>query len=307
MDRSANDRQRQGSPSEEECLRDAARMGFSGGVYFGGTLAQFAAVRAADGRERLSRLVHTIESEVIPRLVQAHRPSATDGAGAGAGPEAVPDLRAFARLCFGPDEAPMLRVVRDWRAAGCPVERVFAELVGPAARELGLLWEEDACDFTDVTVGVGRLQQLLRELSPAYGAEVEPPVDGRRILLLPAPGEQHTLGLSMVSEFFRHAGWDVVGGIVSSGLDPVETVQAEWFDVLGLSAGHHARVQWLRDCIDSVRRASRNQAIGVLVGGPLFASTETSALSVGADAVITDGLAAPPAAEALLSTRGDRL
>lgn len=89
------------------------------------------------------------------RRAIALRPSAADGAGAGL--EAVPDLRAFARLCFGPDEAPMLKVVRDWRAAGCPVERVLAELVGPAARELGVLWEEDACDVTDVTVGVGRL------------------------------------------------------------------------------------------------------------------------------------------------------
>ncbi len=306
MDRSANERQRKGSPSAEECLRDAARMGFPRSV-LAGTPAQQAADRAADGRGRLSRLVQTIESEVIPRLVQAHRPSAADGADLRAGPDAAPDLRTFARLCFGPDEAPMLKVVRDWRAAGCPVERVFKDLIGPAARELGALWEEDACDFTDVTVGVGRLQQLLRELSPAYGSEVEPPADGRRILLLPAPGEQHTLGLSMVSEFFRHAGWDVVGGIVASGLDPVETVQGEWFDVLGLSAGHHARVQWLCDCIAGVRRASRNRAIGVIVGGPLFASAEISGLSVGADAVITDGLAAPPAAEALLSTRGERL
>ena len=32
-----------------------------------------------------------------------------------------------------------------------------------SARVLGELWEDDRCDFTDVTVGVGRLQQLLRE------------------------------------------------------------------------------------------------------------------------------------------------
>lgn len=303
MDRSANDRQRQGSPSEEECLRDAARLGLPAALRAEG--GPVPALSGRDGRDRLSRLVQTIESEVIPRLVQAHRPAA-DGH-PDPGPAAAPDLRAFARLCFGADDGPMLKVVREWRGAGCPVERVFTDLIGPAARELGVMWDEDACDFTDVTVGVGRLQQLLRELSPVYGAEVEPPADGRRILLLPAPGEQHTLGLSMVSEFFRHAGWDVVGGIVASGLDPVQTVQGEWFDVLGLSAGHHARVQWLRDCITEVRRASRNRAIGVLVGGPLFVVTDASALSVGADAVITDGLAAPAAAEGLLSSRAERL
>lgn len=301
MDRSANERQRQGVPSEEDCLRDAARQGQPAGY----GVDAVAAAQAAGGRERLSRLVQTLESEVIPRLVQAHRAPA-DG-GTVARPDETPDLRTFARLCFGPDEVPMLDVVRQWRAAGCPVERVFTELIGPTARELGVMWEQDACDFTDVTVGVGRLQQLLRELSPAYGAEVQPPADGRRLLLLPAPGEQHTLGLSMVGEFFRHAGWEVVGGAVASGVDPVGMVQAEWFDVLGLSAGHLARVDWLRQCIADVRVASRNPGIGVLVGGPLFVDHPGGADGVGADAMVTDGLLAPAAAEALLASRRGRL
>jgi MerR family transcriptional regulator, light-induced transcriptional regulator len=100
---------------------------------------------------------------------------------------------------------------------------------------------------------------------------------------------------------------DVVGGIVASGLDPVEMVQLEWFDVLGLSAGHLARADWLRQCIAAVREGSRNRGIGVLVGGPLFVDQPVGADSVGADAVITDGLAAPAAADALLASRLDRL
>ena len=60
---------------------------------------------------------------------------------------------------------------------------------------------------------------------------------GRRVLLLPGPGEQHTFGLSMVAEFFRRSGWEVVGGTGPESLDPVRAVRDEWFDVVGISVG----------------------------------------------------------------------
>lgn len=299
MDRSAKERLQPGeTPEERACREEAERLGLPLDA------AAHHAPEATPAQRRMARLVQTLESDIIPRLVKAHRPAAevtADGAAA------WPEIGPFARLCHAPDEGPMHAVVHGLRQAGVPVERIYLELLGPAARELGRLWEEDLCDFTDVTVGVGRLQQLLRELSPAFGAEVEHPADGRRILLLPAPGEQHTLGASMVAEFFRRAGWDVVGGVGGSGLEPVQAVQREWFDILGLSAGHHARVDWLRDCIANVRQVSRNRGIGVLVGGPLFAVAPEYGGGVGADAVVTEGQRGPEVAEGLLASRTQRL
>ncbi|MBT9489073.1 MAG: cobalamin-dependent protein [Rubrivivax sp.] len=256
-------------------------------------------------QRRVARLVQTLETDIIPRLVKAHRPAAeTPGA---AVPVSWPALEALARMCYAANEGPLHGAVLALRQAGVPVERIYVELLAPAARELGRLWEEDHCDFTDVTVGVGRLQQLLRELSPAFGAELERPADGRRILLLPAPGEQHTLGASMAAEFFRRAGWDVVGGVGGLGLDPVEAVQAEWFDILGLSAGNLARVDWLRDCIAHARRVSRNHGLGVLVGGPLFVTQPDVGATLGCDFVVTEGQRGPEFAEALLASRSQRL
>jgi methanogenic corrinoid protein MtbC1 len=300
MDRSANERfQPERAEDEADCQEQLARLGLSG-VPQPATPGE-----PTQAQRRIARLVHTLESDIIPRLVKAHRP-ATPGLPE---PAAVvwPALDDFARMCHAPDETPMHAVVLGLRAAGVPVERLYLELLGPAARELGRLWEDDRCDFTDVTVGVGRLQQLLRELSPAFGAEVDHPADGRRILLLPAPGEQHTLGASMVAEFFRRAGWDVVGGVGGSGLDPVKAVQSEWFDILGLSAGHHVRIDWMRDCISSVRQVSRNRGIGVIVGGPLFITDPACGDVVGCDAVVTEGQRGPEFAEALLGSRALRL
>lgn len=256
-------------------------------------------------QRRVARLVQTLESDIIPRLVQAHRPPADSLAAST--PVHWPALEPLARMCFSADEGPLHATVLGLRQAGVPVERIYLELLAPAARELGRLWELDLCDFTDVTVGVGRLQQLLRELSQAFGSEQDQPADGRRILLLPAPGEQHTLGASMAAEFFRRAGWDVVGGVGGMVLDPVEMVQAEWFDILGLSAGNLARVDWLRDCITHARRVSRNHGLGVLVGGPLFVTQPDIGATLGCDFVVTDGQRGPEFAEALLASRSRRL
>jgi MerR family transcriptional regulator, light-induced transcriptional regulator len=303
MDRSDKERLQPGeTPEEARCREEAQRLGLP--LDAGQHPGSHTGPEATPAQRRMARLVQTLESDIIPRLVKAHRPPADVPASPVL---AWPELPAFALQCYAADEAPMFAAVHGLRNAGVPVERLYLDLLAPAARELGRMWEEDRCDFTDVTVGAGRLQQLLRELSPAFGAEVEHPADGRRILLLPAPGEQHTLGASMAAEFFRRAGWDVVGAVGGSSLDPVQMVQQEWFDILGLSAGHHARVDWLRECIVSVRQVSRNRGIGVLVGGPLFAVAPEYGHGVGADAAVTEGQRGPEVAEGLLASRVQRL
>jgi MerR family transcriptional regulator, light-induced transcriptional regulator len=136
---------------------------------------------------------------------------------------------------------------------------------------------------------------------------VDHPADGRRILLLPAPGEQHTLGLAMVAEFFRRAGWSVVGDEAARTSDPAALVRGEWFDVVGISAGSDARLDWLKAGIGAVRNASRNRAVRVIVGGPPFTANPAMAQEVGADGTAVDGQQAPKIAEQLLQMRLRRL
>jgi MerR family transcriptional regulator, light-induced transcriptional regulator len=50
-----------------------------------------------------------------------------------------------------------------------------------------------------------------------------------------------------------------------------------------------------------IRRASRNQAVGILVGGPIFVDRPEMVALVGADATAADGLQAPIQAENLLA------
>jgi len=240
--------------------------------------------------------------------VRAHRPAA--GEALAVAPPAKPlplDVPQFVKLVLAVDDAGWKAHLDHLLARGVAVDDIYLQLLSPAAAELGRMWEDDLCSFTDVTVGLGRLQRIMRTLSPAFGREVEFPADGRRVLLLPAPGEQHTFGLSIVAEFFRRAGWEVVGDNEARASDPSALVRSEWFDVIGVSVGHDARLDWLRSGIAAVRNASRNRAIGVLVGGPTFVGRHDRAIEVGADGTADDGRQAPIVAEKLLGERLQRL
>jgi methylmalonyl-CoA mutase cobalamin-binding domain/chain len=162
------------------------------------------------------------------------------------------------------------------------------------------MWSEDECDFTAVTIGLWRLQQVLRHYAGAFVEEGEPREYGRRALLVPLPGEQHTFGIAMVAEFFRRAGWDVWSGPFATLEDLVEVVRSEWYAVIGISGSCETRIEMIAAAIRAVRRASRNRAIGVMVGGPLFNDHPERVALVGADATATDGRHAAEQAESLL-------
>jgi methanogenic corrinoid protein MtbC1 len=267
---------------------------------------------AADGSDlserSLDRLVHAIEDEIIPRLVLARR-------GLPAGPsgelerQEIPgsdEVREFVRLVLSHDVGVAAAYIDALRARGVALETVYLDLLAPTARLLGDLWSNDLCDFTEVTVGVWRLHQLVRELSPEFRADLRAGEDGRRALLVAIPGEQHTFGLVLLAEFFRRSGWDVWSGPVASGDELRDLVRSERFAVVGLSVGGSGHVQGLAAEIQSVRRASRNRAVGVMVGGPLFIDHPELVGLVGADATAVDGRQATQQAEGLMALAARR-
>lgn len=246
-------------------------------------------------KARVSRLAHTLETEVIPRLVQFHRDQPFD-------PARLPqdhEVEGLTDALIEDSDARIETLVRTLVLRGVAVADLYTELLAPAARRLGVLWERDQVDFATVTVGLGRLQRLMRQLSPAFGVEVEHPAHGRRIVLTQPDSDQHIFGLAMVAEFFRREGWDVLGGVSGVGIDAAAWVRRDWFDAVGFSIGSELSLGWLRDTVAKVRSESRNPALVVLVGGPIFTLHPELTADVGADAT-TDGRSAPRIAEALV-------
>lgn len=256
-----------------------------------------------ESERKLAQLVRTIEGEIIPRLMLAWRAppermvaSPTESTMTGS-----KSVVEFTGLILADDFPTSMAYVQTLRAKGVTLEMICLDLLAPTARRLGDLWNDDLCDFTQVTLGLCRLHRVLRELDPGLHNELESRSDTRRALLVPVPGEQHSFGLLMVTEFFRCAGWDVSGDCLASDHALVDRVHDDWFAVAGFSLSCERHIDILASSIRTVRRASCNRAIGILVGGQLFNEHPELVARVGADATAVDGRQAAMQAENLLA------
>jgi methanogenic corrinoid protein MtbC1 len=272
---------------------------------------QSARTRSArqDDQQRRAILTRTVELDVIPRLLSAH-PRLLSAHPTPIVPTPTPPVLLVTAvhvadlvgLVLSRAEPEAVAFVEGMHDQGAAAESIYLDLLAPAARRLGEMWEDDTCDFTEVTIGLWRLQNAMRELSPSFLRSSDIRTNGPRVLLVPLPGEAHTFGLSMVYEFFRRAGWNAWSGPVASSADLRSLVRHEWVEVIGFSLACDEKLDVVRTEIRSVRRASMNPGLGVLVGGPGFTANPLLSAEVGADGTATDGRQAVLQAQALVDS-----
>jgi hypothetical protein len=209
------------------------------------------------------------------------------------GPAGLPsETRAaeLADLLVATDPSAAREMIREIHAAGGAMGTLSATLLEPAARRLGDLWSEDFCSEFDVTLGLCRLQAAVRLLAPAAAAlpscETLPVV-----LVAPEPGELHRLGATLDSTILSDAGWAPQTEFPSSDNALDDILSARWIDVLDLSLSTAFRreqsLPQLTRTIADARRASRNPALVVVVGGRVFVEEKGAGASVGADRALT--------------------
>ncbi|MET7247897.1 cobalamin B12-binding domain-containing protein [Methylobacterium sp. EM32] len=247
-------------------------------------------------------LAQVVEAEIIPRLMLAHRSERTPR-GLPARLSGTDDIGRLGALLLLPEDRDVLAEIRGLIADGMALEEVLTGLLAPTARHIGRLWEEDVCDFVQVTTAMARLRRLVHDLETLC---LDPqPVDpaSRRVLLVPAPGETHTFGLTLAAHFFAEAGWEVTTSFDAHLADALERLRAEWFDVIGLSLSCDVCLDRLVAAVPVLRRASRNRDLQVIVGGPAFHGRPDRIRLAGADAAVDDARDAPGIVQSLLDLR----
>jgi methanogenic corrinoid protein MtbC1 len=248
-------------------------------------------------------LMEILESQIIPNLLKANESASpffsTDRIRTNLPTEE--EIARFAQLCIESDADAPDTFVQSLIAEGLDSEAIFLHLLAPAARHLGYLWEDDICDFTQVTIGLVRMQQMTLRLGSEFQQKRKLSMDGMRALFAPVPGSQHTFGVLMVSEFFRREGWQVWMELGSSESVLLAAVEKDWFDVIGLSVGIEAHVESLTDTIRHIRLSSANRNAKILIGGPLLALSPDLYKEVGADGAASDAATAVELAQTLFS------
>ncbi len=252
---------------------------------------------AADSIESITTV---IESEIIPRLLMAHnsggpdsdisRPGLIDGA----------DINRFALLPLRLEAAGLLEEVDALIERGASVEAICIELLAPAARRLGEMWDRDECDFIDVTMGLWRLQEVMREISARSPATLFPYPEQRSALFSPMPGDVHNFGTLMIEEVFARAGWQSEALVKSERRELLDRVAHTPFDVVGLTLTRDCPSAALANLINAIRGVSANPHIAVIVGGRVVNENPSIVGESGADGTGHDALSALELAEQLV-------
>lgn len=244
-----------------------------------------------------------IEGEIIPRLLMAHAVRSSDELHDGKNRIAPTKADDFALLPLRLEASSLIAEVDAFLAEGVSVDAIFVDLLAPAARKLGEMWDADECDFIDVTMGLWRLQEVMREISTRAPANrFQPESTAPRALFSPMPGDSHNFGALMIDEIFARAGWHST--VVAKPLrkELLDTLSREPFDLVGLTVSRDCPSSALENLIKAMRSVSANPHLSILIGGQMINQNPAIVAEVGADGTGADARAALEVAQRLVQS-----
>lgn len=198
------------------------------------------------------------------------------------------EIASFASLCMVSDPTLATSYARQLLKNGLSITKIFDGLIAPAARHLGFLWDEDLCDFNQVTIGLSRMHHIVINFSQGSAVTSRRTPRQPTALFSSMPGSQHTLGALMASELFRGEGWNVSMKVGVTNAQLLAEVKKKSFDVIGLSISQEDDIEALRLLIRSARSRSKNPFLKILIGGPIVELICDLDRIVGADAAASD-------------------
>ena len=249
-------------------------------------------------------LARAIERQMIPRLMLAHSNREPPGRTEALDPIAPDFADSFAENLLEWDADRALREVEALVSRGYGLQPVFLDLLAPAARQLGRMWEEDECDFVEVTMGLWRLQEVMREVAsraPPIVAAMQAPA---KSLFSPMPGDQHSFGALMIDEVFARAGWESEALIDPQRRELLTVISRKSLDLVGLTITTDSPSSAIQSLIRAIRTVSANPALCIMIGGRMVNANPGIAEEVGADVTATDAFAALEIAERVVAKTG---
>lgn len=160
---------------------------------------------------------------------------------------------------------------------------VLADVYVPAlARKMGDMWCADTMGFAEVTIGVARLQSMLRDLGPEWRADRQGGAGAPLILLVTLRDAQHTLGAIILAGQLRRAGFSVRLALDATMGQLSDLADRLKFDAVFISASQSESLEKLRRMVDFLRKVSPDIP-PVAVGGGVVDVNDDVARVVGAD------------------------
>jgi len=160
------------------------------------------------------------------------------------------------------------QILRAWHRQGHLLADIYIDGIAPAARLIGERWTADEFDFVHCTIAHSRLHQILYEFSGEFLSEAYAEPNGLSLLLMSEPGSQHGLGVFMVSEFFRQAGWTVTLAAPQDVAEFKRNFHSDWFDAVALSISTERHLDAVSKAVAELQVSAVNPNLQIFVGGP---------------------------------------
>jgi MerR family transcriptional regulator, light-induced transcriptional regulator len=177
------------------------------------------------------------------------------------------------------DEAGAWALVERALGSGAEARDVHLELIGPALRSIGALWQQGEIDVAEEHRASAVAQRLIGRLGPSFARR------GRKrgaVVIGAAPNDRHSLPTAILGDILRGEGLDVVDlGADTPAASFVDTVRSR-DDVVAIavSVGSDTTLEDAREVADAVHAALPD--VAVFIGGPAVPD-ETTARRLGAD------------------------
>ena len=141
----------------------------------------------------------------------------------------------------------------------------YENLIKPVMEKVGDLWEKNKITVAEEHLATASIDYLMTQLRYQI---IHPDLlkQSPSILLFCLEGEQHSLGLKMVSDVFRENQWNVK--FLGSSVPTEEVIKSigKWKpDAIGVSIALSPLLPKLKECLASI--AEQKEEIDILIGG----------------------------------------
>lgn len=184
-----------------------------------------------------------------------------------------------------PDSSRREAVVADMLEARLSKDDIAERIIPEVARRLGQEWCEDQSSFAMVTIGVARLQAMLRDLTPRHNDNISKRSPGTSVAVIAT--EDHTLGAMVLARIVRRLGASVRLIVGKSDSEAIACINAGSYDGVMISAACVDRLPRVKSLVDKLKRANTAD-IPVIVGGFAVQSIRDPKKATGADFVESD-------------------
>lgn len=186
-----------------------------------------------------------------------------------------------------PDPATVPAIAEILRAGRATQAQIIDGYIPACARRLGRDWEMDRVSFALVTLGVARLQQLLHVFTDDVSADMADAGCASSVLLIVPPGEQHTLGASVLTSQLRRKGVSVCLRYAPGLQDLSPLLDSRRFDAALITVGSEERVEVCAKLVKTLTQLSKG-TLRIAVGGAVGDSCRGPLMDSGAHLVTSD-------------------